>query len=91
MVAYAIRLAGHGRTPALRHHRRDADVVGCLGGEILANLHAISTPQRACSHLLKNIDLSALRCRPSSAKMDPIGYVIYGIGIFEGYKFSIVK
>ena len=48
------------------------------------------TPEHDFYHVLTTIDLSAL-VTTIFQKMDVIMYVIYGIGIFEGYKLSMRK
>jgi hypothetical protein len=90
MVGYAIRVAGNGHTVIYGILGALLTFAGCLGGEILANLYAISTPQQGVLDLLKTTDFAAL-AETIFSRMNPISYVIYGIGIFEGYKLSVVK
>ena len=65
-------------------------LAGCLGGEILSNLYLASSAQQSMVDLARSTDYVAM-VQTIFTKMDPISYLIYGIGIFEGYKLSIVK
>ena len=90
LVGFAIRFAGNGRGVIYGILGAVLTLAGCLGGEILAILYRESTAQTSMLDLLKTTDLVQLTTTIFS-KMDPIGYIIYGIGIFEGYKLSIAK
>lgn len=90
LVGFAIRVAGNG-------HSRIFGIIGavltfasCLGGEILAILYTASSPQQGVFDLLRRVDFVQMVTLIFS-HMDPIGYLIYGIGIFEGYKLSVRK
>jgi hypothetical protein len=49
-----------------------------------------SNAQRDFYNTLTTVDMTQLVTNIFD-RMDPITYLIYGIGIFEGYKFSIRK
>lgn len=90
MVGFSIRLAGHGSHVLFGVIGAVLTLAGCLGGEILSNLYAASTAQESMLELAKTTDYVQL-IQTLFTKMDPIGYVIYAIGVYEGYTLSIVK
>ncbi|HEX4141175.1 MAG TPA: hypothetical protein VHY09_12560 [Candidatus Methylacidiphilales bacterium] len=90
LVGFAIRLAGHGSHALFGVIGAVMTLAGCLGGEILSNLYLASSAQQSMADLARTTDYVAM-VQTIFSKMDPIGYIIYGIGIFEGYKLSIVK
>jgi len=90
LVGFAIRLAGHGGSALYGVLGAVLTLVGCLGGEILTVLYTASSPQQSMLDLARTTDYVSL-IQIIFTKMDPIGYLIYGIGIFEGYKLSIKK
>ena len=90
LVGYAIRIAGHGSNPLYGVLGAVLTLAGCLGGEILSNLYLASTAQQSMLSLAQSTDYVQM-VQTIFTKMDPIGYIIYGIGIYEGYKLSIVK
>jgi hypothetical protein len=90
LVGLAIRLAGNGRGALFGILGAVLTFAGCLGGEILANLYEASSPQQSMLDLAKSVDYPQM-ISVIFSKMDPIGYLIYGIGIFEGYKLSMRK
>ncbi len=90
LVGFAVRLAGNGHSFIYGIIGAVFTLGGCLGGEIAANLYAASSAQEPFLELARTIDYSQMVSTIFS-KMDPIGYVIYGIGVYEGYKLSIVK
>jgi len=90
LVGFAIRVAGNGRGVLFGVLGAVLTFAGCLGGEILANLYEASSAQQGMFDLAKSVDYVQM-ITVIFSKMDPIGYVIYGIGIFEGYKLSMRK
>ncbi len=65
---------------------------GCLGGEILSVAQLASSAQRDVFHTLLTLDLSQTVANIFSRyQNNPIMYLIYAVGIFEGYKLSIRK
>jgi hypothetical protein len=90
MVGYAVRVAGNGRTVLYGILGALLTFAGCLGGEILAILYNASSAQQSILDLLRTTDFVSL-IGLIFTKMDVISYVIYAIGVFEGYKLSIVK
>jgi hypothetical protein len=87
LVGLAIRFAGHGSGPLYGILGAVLTLAGCLGGEILANLYAASSPQQSMLDLARSVDYVQMVSTIFS-KMDVMSYVIYGIGVFEGYKLS---
>jgi len=63
---------------------------GCLGGEVLTVVQLASTAEHDFYSTLTTLDLAQTVSNIFS-QMDPLMYLIYAIGIFEGYKFSIRK
>lgn len=90
MVGFAVRLAGHGSIPLYGVIGAVLTLAGCVGGEILSNLYLASSAQQSMVDLARSTDYVQM-VQTIFTKMDPITYLIYGIGIFEGYKLSIVK
>ncbi len=90
LVGFAIRLAGNGRGVIYGILGAVLTLAGCLGGEILANLYNASSAQQSMLDLAKTTDFVQM-VTVIFSKMGVFGYVIYGIGIYEGYKLSIVK
>ena len=90
MVGFAIRVAGHGSHVLFGVMGAVLTLAGCLGGEILSQLYVASSAQQGMLALAASTDYIQL-IQNIFSHMDVIGYVIYGIGIYEGYKLSIVK
>jgi len=90
LVGFAIRFAGNGHSFIYGIIGAVFTLGGCLAGEILATLYAASSAQQPLLALAQTIDYPQM-VSTIFTKMDPMGYVIYGIGVFEGYKLSIVK
>lgn len=90
LVGLAIRTFGHGTHVIYGIIGAVLTLAGCLGGEILSNLYLASSAQQSMYDLACSINYVQM-IQAIFTKMDPIGYLIYGLGIFEGYKLSIVK
>jgi hypothetical protein len=90
LVGLAIRYAGNGRGMIYGIIGAVLTLAGCLGGDVLAVVQQSVSPERDFYNTLITLDLVQLITTIFS-KMDPIMYLIYGIGIFEGYKLSIRK
>lgn len=90
LVGLAIRFAGNGRSMIFGIIGAVLTLIGCLGGEILATVQSWSAAQRDFYTTLTTLDLTQ-QVANIFDKMDPIMYLIYAIGIFEGYKLSIRK
>jgi hypothetical protein len=88
LVGFAIRLAGNGTTVAYGIVGAICTLLGCLGGEVLTVIQSATTPQLSFFDVLTHVDLTQLIPQILS-NASPITYLIYGIGIFEGYKLSI--
>jgi hypothetical protein len=90
LVGFTIRLAGHGSHMLYGVMGAMLTLGGCLGGEILSQLYQASSPQVGMLALAGSTNYVQM-VQTIFSHMDIIGYVIYGIGIYEGYKLSIVK
>jgi hypothetical protein len=90
LVGLTVRFVGNGRSAIFGIIGAVLTLIGCLGGEVLTVVQLASTPQRDFLNTLTTIDLTQLATNIFD-KMDPIMYLIYAIGIFEGYKLSIRK
>jgi hypothetical protein len=90
LVGLAVRFAGNGRGMIFGIIGAVLTLIGCLGGEILAMAQLLSSPQHDFYHTLLSFELAKV-LSIIIEKMDPIMYLIYGIGIFEGFKLSMRK
>jgi hypothetical protein len=90
LVGFAVRLAGNGTSMIFGIVGALLTLLGCLGGEILTVAQLASTSERDFLTTLAALDL-VQTLNSILSHMDPIMYLIYGIGIYEGYKFSIRK
>jgi hypothetical protein len=90
MVGFAIRFAGHGSNPIFGIMGAVLTLVGCFAGDILAMTYASVSEQHDFFNLLLSTDVVA-RVTYIVTHLDPMGYLIYGIAVFEGYKFSMRK
>jgi hypothetical protein len=90
LVGYAIRLVGNGRSMIFGIVGALLTLAGCLGGEILTVVQLSSTAERDFYYTLTNLDLANTVTNIFN-HMNVIDYVIYGIGVFEGFKLSIRK
>jgi hypothetical protein len=90
LVGLAIRTLGHGTHVIYGVIGAVLTLAGCLGGEILSHFYITSSAQQSIYALARSADYVQL-VQAIFARMDPIGYIIYGFGIFEGYKLSIAK
>ena len=90
LVGFAIRFAGHGSTMVFGIFGAIFTFLSCLCGEILAVLEASTSSQQGLFDLLRTTDLVQL-VGNIFAHTDPIMYLIYAVGIFEGYKLSMQK
>jgi hypothetical protein len=88
LVGFAIRFAGHGSSIIFGIFGALFTFLSCLGGEILAVLQRSTSAQTGLFDLIRTVDLVPL-VSTIFAHTDPIMYLIYGIGIYEGYKFSM--
>jgi hypothetical protein len=90
LVGLTVRYVGNGRGVIFGIIGAALTLIGCLGGEVLTVVQLASTPQRDFFNTLMTIDLTQLITNIFD-RMDSILYLIYAIGIFEGYKLSIRK
>jgi hypothetical protein len=90
LVGLTVRFVGNGRGMLFGIIGAALTLFGCLGGEILTLIQQSSSAERDFYNTLITSDLTQLLTTIFN-RMDPITYLIYGIGIFEGYKLSIRK
>jgi len=90
LVGLTVRYCGNGTGIIFGIIGAVLTLIGCVGGEVLTVVQLASTPQRDFYNTLTTIDLTQLVTNIFN-RMDPIMYLIYAIGIFEGYKLSIRK
>jgi len=90
LVGFAVRIVGNGRSMVFGIIGAVLTFLGCLGGEILTVVQLSTSAQHDFFSVLTTINLTHLVPNIFN-KMDPIMYLIYAIGIFEGYKLSIRK
>ncbi|HEV3270758.1 MAG TPA: hypothetical protein VGZ93_01115 [Candidatus Methylacidiphilales bacterium] len=90
LVGMTVRYFGNGRGMIFGIVGAILTLLGCLGGEVLTVVQLASTPQRDFFTTLTTSDLTQLLANIVD-QMSPIMYLIYAIGIFEGYKLSIRK
>jgi len=92
LVGLTVRLIGNGRGMIFGIVGAILTLVGCLGGEVLTVAQLASTAQRDFYATLTTLDLSQTLINIfNHYESQPLMYLIYAIGIFEGYKFSIRK
>jgi len=90
LVGLTVRYFGNGTGMIFGIVGAGLTLLGCLGGEILTVIQLSSSPQHDFFSMLTTVDLTRMVPRILE-KMDAIMYLIYAIGIFEGYKLSIRK
>jgi hypothetical protein len=90
LVGMAIRFAGNGTSIIYGIMGALLTFLSCLTGETLAELQSLTSPQVSFMDVLSHSDLSALVTHIVTSA-SPITYIIYGIGIFEGFKLSVRK
>ena len=90
LVGLAVRLAGNGRSMIFGIVGALLTLAGCLGGEILTVVQLATSAEHDFYDTLTTLDLIQTVTNIVT-HMDPIMYLIYAIGIFEGYKLSIRK
>ncbi len=88
LVGLAVRVAGNGQNMFFGIVGAVLTLAGCLGGEILTVAQVASTAEHDFFYTLLHLDLVETVTTIFN-HMDAMMYVIYGVGIFEGYKLSI--
>jgi hypothetical protein len=87
-IGYAVRYAGKGVTKIYGVIGAVFTLLSCLAGEITAGMATVASRHGIDFFtVLTEIDLGKLT-EAILENTSPIGYLIYGIGIYEGYKFS---
>jgi hypothetical protein len=90
LVGYAVRIGGRGRTIIFGIMGAVLTALSCLAGEVATVIQLASSPEHNFFDSLQHTDLMAL-ISTILEKTDPISWLIYAFGIFEGFKFSIRK
>lgn len=90
LVGLAVRMVGNGRSMIFGIVGAVLTLAGCLGGEVLTLVQSMTSPEHDFYHTLINADLTQLLAAIIN-QAKPLDYLIYAIGIFEGYKLSIRK
>ena len=90
LVGLVVRIVGNGRSMVFGIIGALLTLLGCMGGEILTVVQLSTSAQHDFYSTLTTLDLTQTLTNIFN-KMDPMMYLIYGIGIFEGYKLSIRK
>ena len=88
LVGLAVRQIGNGTGMLFGIIGVVFTLIGCLGGEILTAVQPLTTPQHDLYNILTTVDLTQVLSRILD-KTDPIMYLIYAIGAFVAYRFSI--
>lgn len=92
LVGLAVRMAGNGRGMVFGIIGAVLTLVGCLAGEVLTVVQLSTNAERDFYQSLTSLDIGQLVANISDRMNEqPIMYLIYAIGIFEGYKLSIKK
>jgi len=90
LVGFAIRFAGHGTSPVFGVMGALLTLGSCFAGDLLARLYAQVSPEHDLWNIATTSDYSQLTSTIVS-QTSPMGWVIYAIALYEGYKLSIAK
>jgi hypothetical protein len=91
MVGKAVSAVAHSRKPAFGVVGAACSLVGCVLGNLLSSIGFVA----AANHMgyfdvLSKLDLS-ISIRIMTATFSPMDLLFYAIGIYEGYRFSVVR
>ncbi len=90
LVGFAIRLSGSGTGIIFGIVGAVWTLLSCLTGEFLTQIQLATTPQHDFYAVLISVNMGDMLTTILN-QTSPITYLIYAIGIFEGYKLSIRK
>jgi|ERR1700677_1017650 len=90
LVGFAIRIAGNGTTIIYGILGALFTAASCISGEVLAVILQGTSASNDFWAVASHVNYSDLLTTIVS-QASVMTYVIYGIGIFEGYKFAIRK
>jgi hypothetical protein len=90
LVGFAIRFGGHGASPLFGVMGALLTLGSCFAGDMLARLYAQVSPEHDFYNIATTADYSQLSSAIISGTQ-PMGWVIYAIALYEGYKLSIAK
>ena len=91
MVGKAVAAVAHSRNPAFGVVGAVCSLVGCVLGNLLSGVGFIAAAQH-----MAYIDVLAkvgpeVAVRILSATFSPMDLIFYAIGVYEGYRFSVVR
>ncbi|HEY1709685.1 MAG TPA: hypothetical protein VGG10_15560 [Rhizomicrobium sp.] len=91
MVGKAVSAVAHSRNPAFGIVGAACSLAGCVLGNLLSGVGFLA----AAGHLgyfeaLSRLD-PAIAIRLMTAMFSPMDLIFYAIGIYEGYRFSVVR
>lgn len=89
LVGYGVRILGKGIEPVFGYVGAFLSLMGCLVGNLLAVCIGVSIQQgiplpEFLSRLNPEVTIAFL-----TATFQPLDLLFYGIGVYEGYKFSV--
>jgi hypothetical protein len=90
LVGFAVRFAGNGRGIIFGIIGGVLTLLGCFGGEVLTVVQLSTNAERDFYQAMTSMDLGQL-CANILDRTDALMYLIYAVGVFEGYKISIRK
>ena len=91
LVGFAVRFAGKGSTVAFGVVGAGLTLVGCLLGQALALVElAAKDAGTGFVQTLSSVDVGTLMSGTLQSS-GPITYFIYAIGIYEGFKLSMIR
>jgi hypothetical protein len=90
MVGFAVRVAGQGSHPLFGIIGALLTFAGCFTGEILTLIYRQVSDQHDFYYIATTSDYTIL-AKVVFSHTDAIGWVIYAVALYEGYKFSIAK
>ena len=90
LVGFAIRFAGHGSSPLFGVMGALLTLASCFAGDVLAMLYRQVSPQHDFINIATTADYAQLT-NTIVSQTGTMGWVIYAIALYEGYKLSIVK
>lgn len=90
LVGYGVRTLGKGIEPAFGYVGAFLSLMGCLVGNLLAVCIVFSNQRgipllEVFSRLTPEVSLALLK-----ATFQPLDILFYGIGVYEGYRFSVL-
>jgi hypothetical protein len=91
LVGVAVRWAGKGSTPVFGVVGAVMTLVGCILGQALAEIQLAANASSVGFFQVLSVVNAGELISGVVTSSSPITYFIYAIGIYEGYKLSIVR